>query len=89
MSAISRGAGAVSLSLGPLSVELDLTVLLTLAVVAGLLRGGMSAVVTLTGPKITAASRERQRRRLFESYLSADWATQSSDKTGRLLQTMS
>ncbi len=89
ISAMSQGRSRLSLDLGPMSLHAGITPVLFLAVVAAVVRGGFTAVVALTGPRIAAESRQRMRSRLFGSYLKADWATQSGDKTGRFLQTFS
>ena len=89
ISAMSTGRSAIDLSLGPISHSTSVSAVLGWAVVAAVLRGGLVAINALAGPRITAASRQRQRRRVFESYLAADWATQSAEKAGRLMQTMS
>ena len=89
VTALSAGHADVTVSLGPWSVHASVTELLASAVVAAVVRGAMAGTIALTGPQVAAASRERHRRRIFEAYLAADWATQSAERTGRLLQVMS
>lgn len=89
IAALSAGRSSLSLDLGPVSTTVTLGLLLLLALGLALARALGTAATALAGPRIAARSRERQRQRLFGSYLEADWATQSADKSGRLLETLS
>ena len=89
IAALSRQSANVVLGPGSWSVDVDVRLLLSLALVAALVRAAATAAAALLGPRLAAQARERLRRQLFSAYLEADWATQSSDKSGRLLQTLS
>lgn len=87
VSALSAGHTSLTLAAGAFQFHGSVSLVLGLAVVAALLRAGASAVLSVFSAKIVAAGRARQRHELINAYLSADWATQSADKSGRLLQT--
>lgn len=89
IAAMTGGRTRIAFDLGPASLSIGIRTVLTLAVGAALLRACGTALVAMMGPRMTAESRERHRRQLFRSYLSASWETQSADKSGRLLQTLS
>lgn len=88
ISALNAGRSDVALGAGPVDLTLSASTLLGLAAGAALLRGLLVEFMAFTGPRLAASSRERHRRRLLVAYLRADWATQSADKSGRLLQTL-
>ena len=89
VAALSGGTSDVTFERGFFSVALDVRILLGLAVAAGIVRATAVGVAGLLGPRLAANTRRRLRRQLFKSYLEADWATQSAEKSGRLQQTLS
>lgn len=86
--ALSQGERRVQVDLGPIDLDLGLQVVFVAGVILALLRGLVHLVLAYLPASISANAMASLRRRLFDSFVDATWATKSAERDGQFQSLM-
>lgn len=86
--ALSQGEREVVADLGPLAVEAELPVVLTVGLVLAVIRGLLHLALAYLPASISATAMASLRKRLFDAFVQATWATKSAERDGQFQSLM-